>query len=159
MSDLLSSGVFWTAVGSVAGIVAAVAGVVALLRRSETGILAPDRGGDEHEGRAKRAGPVAVEMPSTEEVERQQEQVNEAARQFDFWMKNYTHHGEMSDTQRLLDWLEADRGVRTVAGSYAVFRSMAERLAELGYSTVPAPTQVEFSDRVAAARRHQSLEQ
>jgi hypothetical protein len=67
------------------------------------------------------------------------------APKFDYWMKNYNHPPGKSNRDELLDWLSADRGSRYVSRDYGIFKALAEVLAKMGYDTIPAPTEGEFS--------------
>ena len=121
--DILQSGTFWTAIGSIAAVCAVV---VAMLQRRKKKRL------------------------SRSERQRVIGQAKEAASRFDYWMKNYIHHGEKTDTQKLIEWLESDRGYAQVAEDYQVFLKTAELLKEQGYNIQPPPTEAEF---ISACRR------
>jgi len=121
--DILQSGTFWTAVGSIAAVLAVVVAVL--------------------QGRKKK-------RLSRSERQRVIGQAKEAASRFDYWMKNYIHHGEKTDTQKLIEWLENDRGYAQVAEDYEVFLTLTEILKEQGYNMQPPPTQAEF---ISACRR------
>jgi hypothetical protein len=135
MASLFSSSVFWTAIGSIAAMVAAVAAITALVRH----------------GRASDAS--QPDTPSSEVAVRQRVQAAEAATEFNYWMTNYNHPGNRSDAQELVAWVEIASGFKTVSSDYAVFRQTAELLAADGYSTLPAPTEVEFRMAVTAGER------
>jgi hypothetical protein len=108
--DILQSGTFWTAVGSIAAVCAVV---VALLQRRKKKRL------------------------SRSERQRVIGQAKEAASRCDYWMKNYIHHGKKTDTQKLIEWLESDRGYAQVADDYQVFLKTTELLKEQGYNIPP----------------------
>jgi hypothetical protein len=126
--DILQSGTFWTAVGSIASVCAVV---VAMLQRRKKKRL------------------------SRSERQRVIGQAKETASRFDYWMKNYIHHGEKTDTQNLIEWLESDRGYAQVAEDYQVFLKTADLLKEQGYNIYPPPTEAEF---VSACRRGMARE-
>ena len=117
LMDILQSGTFWTAVGSIATVLAVVVAVL--------------------QGRKKK-------RLSRSERQRVIGQAKEAASRFDYWIKNYIHHGEKTDTQKLIEWLESDRGYAQVAEDYQVFLKTAELLKEQGYNMQPPPTEAEF---------------
>ena len=72
---------------------------------------------------------------SRAEQERVIIQAEEVAKRFDYWIRNYIHHGEKTDAERLIHWLEADHGYAKVAEDYHVFRKVAEALEHRGYNT------------------------
>lgn len=121
--DILQSGTFWTAVGSIAAVCAVLVAVL--------------------QGRKKK-------RLSRSERQRVIGQAKEAAGRFNYWMKSYVHHGEKTDTQKLIEWLESDRGYAQVAEDYHVFLKAAELLQEQGYNMQPPPTEAEF---ISACRR------
>jgi hypothetical protein len=121
--EILKSGTFWTAVGSIA----AVAGVlIAILPRG------------------KRL--------SRQERVRTEAQAQEAAKKFDYWMKRYTHIGDKTDSERFIEWLYADKGYAKVAEQYAVFVKTAKNLKKYGYDISPPPTEAEFIVAVEQAK-------
>ena len=119
--EIVQSGTFWTAIGSIAAILGVLVALV--------------------QGRKRK------KRVSRSERQRILEQAREAASRFDYWMKNFIHHnqGEKSDKQKLIAWLESDRGYAQVAEDYQVFLKTAELLKEQGYDTQPAPTEAEFA--------------
>lgn len=80
----------------------------------------------------------------------------EAASRFDYWMKNYTHYGNSSDKQKLLEWLVSDKGHIVVADDYLVFTEMASLLHKQGYDTQPPPTKIEFKVALRQAQERES---
>jgi hypothetical protein len=64
---------------------------------------------------------------SRSERQRVLEQAREAANRFDYRIKNFIHHDqvEKSDKQKLIAWLELDRGYAQVAEDYQVFLKTA----------------------------------
>jgi hypothetical protein len=121
--EILKSGTFWTAMGSIA----AVAGVlIAVLPRGN---------------RLSRQERLRIET-----------QAQEAAKKFDYWMKRYNHIGEKTDSERLIEWIDADKGYAKVAEQYPVFVKMAKNLKRLGYDISPPPTEAEFIVAVEEAK-------
>lgn len=69
------------------------------------------------------------------------------ASRFDTWMKRY-NHPEQSDQMHLLDWLVADKGGTYTGEDYTVFEAIAEVLSQMGYKTMPPPTEGQFIAKV-----------
>jgi hypothetical protein len=93
----------------------------------------------------------ALSQEATEEEKIQRLRALELAKgiasRFDTWMKRY-NHPEQSDQMHLLDWLVADKGGTYTGDDYVVFKALAEVLSQMGYETLPPPTEGQFLAKV-----------
>ena len=131
--DLLQSITFWAAVGA----------LVVLLPI----IVAAFRGPN-----PKRRKPLS-------ETHRITAQAKEATNRFNFWIKTYYHYGHKPDNERLVDWLETDRGHEVLEGDYRIFAKMTELLRKQGYKINPSLTKSEFEAAVSRAKEKESRRQ
>ncbi|MDX1837297.1 hypothetical protein [Legionella taurinensis] len=69
--------------------------------------------------------------------------IAECAAQFDYWMKTYIHHDNLSHNQEMTNWLFKDYGAAHIK-TYKQFCELAKHLADQGYKTNPPATQAEF---------------
>lgn len=131
--DLVQSITFWVA----------VAAIVILLPL----IVAVFRGPN-----PKKRGPLS-------ETHRIMAQAKEATNRFNFWIKTYYHYGQKPDIERLVDWLETDRGHEVLEGDYRIFTKMTELLRKQGYKIHPSLTKAEFGAAVNRAKEKESRRQ
>jgi len=69
--------------------------------------------------------------------------LDEASRKFDYWMKNYTHHGEKTHAEELLDWIFCDSGSELIS-NFDEFIALAGKLDGNGYEIKSMPTRDQF---------------
>lgn len=69
------------------------------------------------------------------------------ATRFDTWMKRY-NHPDQTDQMHLLDWLVADKGGTYTGDDYEIFKALAEVLSQMGYRTLPPPSEGQFIAKV-----------
>lgn len=131
--DLLQSITFWAAVGA---IVVLLPVIVAVFR-----------------------GPNPKKRGALSEKQRITAQAKDAAQRFNFWIKTYYHYGQKPDSERLVDWLETDRGHEVLEGDYRIFTKMAELLRKQGYKIKPLLSQAEFESAVSRAKEKESRRQ
>ena len=97
-------------------------------------------------------GPNPKKRVSLSENQRVAAQARDAAQRFNFWIKTYYHYGQKPDKERLVDWLETDRGHEVLESDYRIFTKMTELLRDQGYKIKPPLTQAEFEAAVSRAK-------
>jgi len=88
---------------------------------------------------------ITTPKPSPQSAE---ERLQRAEQNFDYWMKNYNHLGNMTHAEELLQWLYQNSGGKLIE-NYDEFTELAKRLSQMGYEIEEVPSQEQF----AAAKR------
>lgn len=88
-----------------------------------------------------------MEPSSIDEKARALQEVEVAkaiAWEFDNWRKEYHHPDGMADRNLLLLWLGSNHGAPFVSRNYGIFKALIEILANMGYETLPTPSEAEL---------------
>lgn len=85
--------------------------------------------------------------------------LDEASRQFDYWMKRYNHFGKKTHAERLLDWLHCDSDGELIE-NFDQFIALARKLDGNGYEIIIMPTRDQFDEamRICIQKREKLRE-